>query len=39
MAKFKFYVSTGYVGSERKAIVEIDDEYLEGTPEEKRKSD
>ncbi|MFB0831438.1 hypothetical protein ACEU2D_17775 [Brevibacillus laterosporus] len=28
MAKFKFSVSTGYVGSERKEIYEIDDEEL-----------
>ena len=29
MAKFKFYVSTGYVRSERSEIIEIDDEELD----------
>lgn len=37
MAKYKFSVSTGLVGSERTDIVEIDDEYLQGTPEENEK--
>ena len=38
IAKFKFSVSTGYVGSKREEIVEIDDEDLEGlTPEEQDK--
>lgn len=37
MAKFKFYVNTGYLKSERKEVVEIDDEDLEGTPEEREK--
>lgn len=30
MAKFEFYVSTGYVGEQRTEIVEIDDEDFEG---------
>lgn len=37
MAKFKFTVSTGVVGSERSGIVEIEDEYLQGTTEENNK--
>lgn len=37
MAKYRFSVSTGLVGSARTDIVEIDDEYLQGTPEENEK--
>lgn len=33
MAKFNFYVSTGYVNCQREEVVEIDDEYLEGLSE------
>jgi hypothetical protein len=33
MAKFKFYVSTGYVGSDREEVIEIPDEELEGMSE------
>ncbi|MBG9776109.1 DUF7167 family protein [Brevibacillus laterosporus] len=36
MAKFKFSVSTRYVGSERKEIYEIDDEELAGLTEEEQ---
>ncbi|BFH70614.1 hypothetical protein J27TS7_57920 [Paenibacillus dendritiformis] len=36
MPKFKFYVSTGYVGSQREEIVEIDDAELEGMTEDER---
>lgn len=34
--KFKFSVSTGYVGSRREDIVEIDDTDLEGLSKEER---
>ena len=34
MAKYKFYVSTGYVGSMREEEIEIPDEELEGLSEE-----
>ncbi|MED1790620.1 hypothetical protein P4V47_24660 [Brevibacillus laterosporus] len=37
MAKFRFSVSTGYVGSERKEIYEIDDEELTGLTEEEQE--
>lgn len=33
MAKFKFSVSTGYVGCKREEIYEIDDEDFEGLDE------
>ena len=36
MAKFKFVVGTGYVGSEEEEIIEIPDEKLEGLDEEGR---
>lgn len=38
MAKFRFHISTKFVGSTREEIVEIDDEVLEGmTGEEKEE--
>jgi hypothetical protein len=36
MAKFKFYASTGYNGSQREEVVEIPDEELEGLNEEEK---
>ncbi|NGP58168.1 hypothetical protein FLT15_07115 [Paenibacillus thiaminolyticus] len=36
MPKFKFSVSTGYVGSRREEIVEIDDAELDGMTEDER---
>jgi hypothetical protein len=33
MAKYKFYISTGYVGADVSEIVEIPDEELEGLTE------
>ncbi|ALS22202.1 DUF7167 family protein [Paenibacillus naphthalenovorans] len=36
MVKFRFSVSTGYVGSEKSEIIEIDDEDLEGRSDEER---
>ncbi|WP_211749904.1 hypothetical protein [Paenibacillus sp. Marseille-Q4541] len=36
MAKFKFSVSTGYVGSKREEIVEIEDFELKGMDEEQK---
>lgn len=37
MAKFKFHVSTGYVGSKREDVIEIPDDELNGTEFEKNK--
>nr|WP_162305416.1 hypothetical protein [Brevibacillus laterosporus] len=37
MARFKFCVSNGYVGSKREEIVEIEDEELEGLTEDKQE--
>lgn len=34
MAKYKFYVSTGYVGTMREEVIEIPDDELEGLSEE-----
>jgi hypothetical protein len=36
MAKFKFYINTGYVGSDREEVIEIPDEELEGMTEEEK---
>lgn len=33
MAKYKFYVSTGYAGSMREDVIEIPDEELDGLSE------
>ncbi|GIP55939.1 DUF7167 family protein [Paenibacillus vini] len=38
MAKFKFTISTGYVGSKREEIVEIPDEEFEGLNEIEREA-
>ncbi|GIO42496.1 DUF7167 family protein [Paenibacillus apis] len=37
MAKFKFTVSTGFVGSRREETIEIPDEDLEGLDEHERE--
>lgn len=37
MAKYKFYISTKYVGCEREEIVEIPDKELEGKTEEEKE--
>ena len=37
MAKFKFSVSTGYVGSKIEEIIEIEDEELAGLSESKKE--
>jgi hypothetical protein len=37
MAKFKFYVNTGYVGSDREEVIEIPDEELEGLTEQQKE--
>ncbi|MCM3144343.1 hypothetical protein [Brevibacillus sp. MER 51] len=38
MAKFRFSVSTGYVGSDKEEIYEIDDDDLKGLTEEAQES-
>lgn len=39
MAKFKFYVGTGYVGSTREEEVEIPDEEFDGCESQQDKDD
>lgn len=36
MAKYKFYVTTGFVGAMREEVIEIPDEELEGMSEEEK---
>lgn len=36
MAKYKFYVSTGYMGSLKEEIIDVPDEELEGMSEDEK---
>lgn len=36
MAKYTFYVTTGYVGSKRDEVIDIPDDELEGMTEEEK---
>lgn len=38
MAKFRFHVSTGFVGSRREEIIEIPDEDVEGLSDQEKDS-